>query len=415
MRSLLGILFIATLASMSAMEAASLLILCAIVFVGFNKQLSHFHFKVFKHNLLSNALIFWFIFSGIGLGLALGVSEGGLYLLGEFRWVFNLFLLALLFIIIKLENKSVLFASSIYSVVCAYAVAGSLLSYDLVKQREVLPIEHMSISRAGGLFSNPMTLAHSYGVFVCLFLAVVLLIPRNEKTAKYLNLSWMAGVLGALTLFLTFTRGVWISVFFAVLFMLFLVRRRLAGFFTVGVAALFAALFTFWEDFRNRVLYAFHPESMDQIRINLWRANWEIFKDNPWFGLGWGQNTKALPEYFAKLGITDERFIMITHAHNQPLHMLAGTGILGFAGFVAFNTVMFMMSWKLWKMIPLAEAWHRALVLAAMGAQVHFWFGGLFEANFEHSKMRYAMSFAWGVILWLYHEYISSKANKASV
>lgn len=397
---------------MSLMDLAGVLILIMVLGSFYRNKPRASDFGVGGNLTLIYSLAAWGGLALLGLVINLGFSGGITYWVGEFRWVLTVVLVTWIFLKLKLDLVSIKFSSISFTVASLYAVVSALVSYDFVKGVRIPPLEFGSISRAGGLFSNPMTLAHSYGVFVCLFLAVVLLIPRNQKTAKYLNLSWIAGVLGALTLFLTFTRGVWISVFFAVLFMLFLVRRRLALFFTIGVAALFAGLFSFWEDFRNRVLYAFHPESMDQIRINLWKANWEIFKDNPWFGLGWGQNTKALPEYFAKLGITDERFIMITHAHNQTLHLLAGTGILGFLGFVAFNVVFFVMSWRLWKLIPLSETWHRALVLAAMGAQVHFWFGGLFESNFEHSKMRYAMSFAWGVILWLYHDYISSKQQR---
>jgi O-antigen ligase len=254
-----------------------------------------------------------------------------------------------------------------------------------------------------------MTLAHQYGVLACLFLGVVLVLPRNRQNQVLLNWAWAAGALGALTLFLTFTRGVWLSMFMAAFFMIFMVRKKMALIFVAASGFGVGLLFLVWEGFRNRLLYAFDPQGYDQNRLNLWRANWEIFKDNPWFGVGWGQNKALLMEYYAKLGITDERFMMVSHAHNQTLHLLAGTGILGFLGFVAFNVVFFVMSWRLWKLIPLSEAWHRALVLAAMGAQVHFWFGGLFESNFEHSKMRYAMSFAWGVILWLYHDYMSSK------
>ena len=59
-------------------------------------------------------------------------------------------------------------------------------------------------------------------------------------------------------------------------------------------------------------------------RAVIWRGAWEAFVAHPWTGLT-GQGT-TFSDWWSAFGTTQER---VTHAHNQPLDLLARYGLLG--------------------------------------------------------------------------------------
>lgn len=79
----------------------------------------------------------------------------------------------------------------------------------------------------------------------------------------------------------------------------------------------------------ERIMYSldFSPNNANSLRLILWKANWAIFKDNLLLGVGYLENIKLLPSYYSKLNISNVEFY--SHAHNQYLQILAGSGVLG--------------------------------------------------------------------------------------
>jgi O-antigen ligase len=67
-------------------------------------------------------------------------------------------------------------------------------------------------------------------------------------------------------------------------------------------------------------------------RKMIWAGHFQIFKENPIFGAGYGQNTKALPRVYLEMGAPPDT--LVSHAHNQYLHLAAGTGILGLLSYL---------------------------------------------------------------------------------
>jgi O-antigen ligase len=63
-------------------------------------------------------------------------------------------------------------------------------------------------------------------------------------------------------------------------------------------------------------------------RLNVWHAAWIMFKDAPWFGLGWGEFDWGYFERASLLGVSaiGQR---VNHAHNLVLQLLAETGVVG--------------------------------------------------------------------------------------
>ncbi|NOQ15629.1 MAG: hypothetical protein GQ581_01065 [Methyloprofundus sp.] len=67
------------------------------------------------------------------------------------------------------------------------------------------------------------------------------------------------------------------------------------------------------------------------LRLEVWRAAWLMFTENPLVGVGSGEFNNALQEKI-EAGEVANIFIF-DHAHSVPIHLLAITGIVGFIGY----------------------------------------------------------------------------------
>ena len=239
--------------------------------------------------------------------------------------------------------------------------------------------------RLGGFMNNPMTLAHGYGIWVLFTFFFFIKNIKSDLKSRLLYL--LSFSIGAFTLLLTLTRGVWLALAISLLLLTLFYSKRIflaclgAGTTTLGLLMIFS------QKFKDRLFYSLSPENYDQIRWNLWKTNWEIIKDHPLIGVGYGQNKELLQSYFDKLHITTNT--MISHSHNQIIHWTAGTGFMGLLLIVGF------WGYLLYKSI---QTKNNDLIALTSSVLCFFFVGGLFEANFEHSKYKYMLMFAFAFI-----------------
>jgi O-antigen ligase len=183
-----------------------------------------------------------------------------------------------------------------------------------------------------------------------------------------------------------FTRGIWGACAIALVIMAFFTNARFAWRLSALLAVAFIALFFSWPQFHDRILFAFNFEkNYDGDRVALWRANWEMFLDHPLFGIGYGEYKTILRSYFDRLDMPPSQFA--SHAHNQYLHFLAGTGILGLTCFIAYVGYGLKMTIQGIRNSAQNISEKRFLV-GALGAQICFLISALTESNFERSKVR---------------------------
>lgn len=325
-------------------------------------------------------------FSCVALSFALNAHAGAPWLirLVEFKWILILYMM-IGFMRRDFPKAELLpFALLAIFFVDAYSLSAFAVGHDWITGEDA--------SRAGGPFSNAMTYAHSTAMLFCLLGGLVLI--RESVPSRLRPLLRFTFAATGLCVFLTFTRGVWLGLFVGLVTVTFLYRKRLGfnlfAFAAIGVATLAAT----WERFRERLLIITAHDSYDHERWTLWQANIQIWKDAPLLGIGYGENSRRLREYYDRLGVPTGFFE--GHAHNQFLHMAAGTGAIGLFFYFAVFAVFIRWNWRLIKTIT--EPWPLGLLWGALAAQISFLAGGLTEANFEHSKVRFMLMFIWAIV-----------------
>ncbi len=134
-----------------------------------------------------------------------------------------------------------------------------------------------------------------------------------------------------LCLILTYSRGAWLSVFAMVFFfglvwdkrvwLLFLVVPVVLVFYHGGVVT------------RIMSLFANNEDTSVSMRIDMWECTLDMIKDHLFLGIGWGAYQYVYPLYNE---LIEEAGIIIYHAHNMYLDIMAETGLLGFAMYMWF-------------------------------------------------------------------------------
>ncbi len=163
-------------------------------------------------------------------------------------------------------------------------------------------------------------------------------------------LAFFMGLIGSI---LPGSRGGWLAIpFFIILFLIYTPiknRYKLAGL-VISVIIMLGPYYSnaYVEQrvntgYTNAMDYLTAAESADLskllltsagARLEMWKAAWLIFKENPIFGVGSGNYSQEL---ITKMDAGEiERMPAYTHAHNELLHILAITGVVGFLGYLIF-------------------------------------------------------------------------------
>lgn len=357
--------------------------------------------------------------TAIGLAVNGTAKIDWVYDLGSQRWMFLLLSnsLALAYCFPTFKGYRVFLP--FVTLVALYAIVQTFTGLDLLRPGEHRAVQPLDLTashplwRSAGLFGSPLEYGYIAGQHVCLPLAIVLLgfserwqkrrsqnqnlAPDFELSQTLFAASMLAVALIGLSVVTTFTRGAWIAMVVSWAVMIFIAERRVALWFAAAGTTVFAALYASVEIFRLRVLSLFDTHyASNSERMFLWKANFAMFRDYPIFGIGYQENEARAGEYVARLG---NPHAFTGHAHNNYIQMLSGTGVTGFAAYIVLISFMLWLSWRLWQRIPRENFWHRALALAALGAQIDLHVGGFTECNFKAGVTSHNTMVAWAIVI----------------
>lgn len=240
--------------------------------------------------------------------------------------------------------------------------------------------------RIKAFFTNTMTYSYLFGMIFCLFFGYIIMKPQtSSRWLWYLALA----IVGS-SLLMTFTRGLWIALLIAIVVMTAVISRRFFMQTVVVLTLAIAVLISASPQVRQRVDKLIHLDNSNSIRLQIWKVNWEMFKDHPLLGVGYEQNSSFVQAYNVKL-FGKEGFV--GHAHNHFLQILAGTGIFGLICFLGFCIYFYLAAFWLWGMAASEDWLLKAIAVGSIGAQTVMHIGGLSEAIFVDRESNHMYTF----------------------
>lgn len=376
---LLLFFWIALQTSQSAVDLADFLLIVTAVWTAMKAHELPALGKAFRPYLLWPVWILVIV-----LGFVFGApveTKVALKLIWEFRWFLSFCSFIYLFKKMAWDEIQV---RSFSLVLLAFSVLDIILFF----------VDYDKDPRAGGLFGHSMPFAHTMGP-AALFLLFVGLKKSLEKNQALLwrGVYFLAPVLASALVVLSFTRGIWIGFATALLFCAVFLGRKVFVSSVLALVITGGILFYGSDRIQNRVMGKTNAESQsNNERMLYWKTNLQIFKDYPLVGIGYSQNNVHVEEYLKKEGV---EWLTGAHAHNQYIHFLAGTGVLGLACFLAFLVLifhsLFVRLLALRKQKILSDQYY--ILLGAFGGLLCFVIGSLTESNFSIAKNRFAFLF----------------------
>lgn len=310
--------------------------------------------------------------------------KGFWFQFGFMRWVLVLFGLVTTLEYVweeRFERKLIRLWMVLLAVTGAYGAFQCLTGIDFIRaSRHVVVEQGNGIYKAVGFLSFSLTFAYCIGIST-----LAIFRPALSQSGKWGTLVLALGIAGILS---SMSRGAWLAGLVCVLLYVVVQQRRYLIPTLAATAAVIGGLFLLGGPFATKItqMAQLHLDNSSAIRLDVWRGYWHMFLDHPLFGIGIFSGDKYLPEYYAKLGIVQE---FVSHAHNNELQFLAGTGLLGFLLYVSVSFIFLSKAWKLRDV----TSWGWSLFLA----QLFLHLGGLTEANFIDGEVNHSLVFVWAL------------------
>jgi len=225
------------------------------------------------------------------------------------------------------------------------------------------------------------------------------LLLLNEVRFKKIMLivSLLAFVMGFSASILSGTRGAWLSLpFFIALF--FIISPITKNFKALSITALLIILFVTYtsnDHFKIRLNSAYNNansyfdgnsqaiNTSTGLRLEMWKAAWKIFREQPIFGIGSGRYLKIL-ENKIKSGDAPKMHLF-DHPHSEPLYILVSLGLCGFAAYL----FLYISAGYYFYSSLIQSSTNTIKYLSALGLMVvgSFFIFGLTNYSFGHQIM----------------------------
>ena len=336
-----------------------------------------------KEILIGGDIFLWLMVLNTALGVGLSEKTEDFFVqFGFMRWV--LLLYALTHLIRRLQNEldpKYWFVfwrvwSTTAIVVSLYALLQALTGFDLLGHK-VSP--YHGLFKATGTFNMSLTFAYTMGI------STLMLVGRSL---------WLPAMAGAVSLAVSLARGAWmgmIPALFALLFYKFGKKVLLHFIATIG-ALLVGASFMPGIQERLMTFSNITADTSVTTRFSLWKSYWQIFLDHPIFGVGLFNGKLYLEPYYEKFQIG---YRLYSHAHNNWLYMLAGTGLVGTLLFLAWNVFIWKTAIQLLRTKDFQD---KAIVVSILAVQIFWQLGGLTECNFTDGEVNHFIVFTWAML-----------------
>lgn len=225
---------------------------------------------------------------------------------------------------------------------------------------------------------------------------------RSDRKSPVISprLALLAGLSGALILFLSYARTAWIALLigFALLFKKYLFPRLTRKQWVGGAIASIIAVGLFAQTplVKERIekLYGVNE------RFRLWQANFDFFTHRPLTGIGWLKTQEMSEHYFKSIDPVYYKGYFWGHAHSNFFEMLGGTGLLGLLAFLGWSLFTLRFAHRLSVRFELGrDYFHADFARGIFIALLLLHFNGLTNVTFWEGKVMHQQMLAVGMLL----------------
>jgi len=281
----------------------------------------------------------------------------------------------------------------------ADAILASLTStcYPVVKW---LAGPALKFQQASGFLEQPMAFAGQLQVFLMLALALLLGGGYKELPRFLQKKQAIIGVIVCLIigLVLASERSAWLGAIFGVLLLASRISIKVVVTAVLSLALVAGLSFAFIPFVKDRITMPFQGNDQSvKARVEIYKHAIEVFKASPVYGCG----VKGFPLLGSDAAMPDKGYF--DHAHSNYLHILATTGLIGFAAYIFMLAAIFNATFSSSKLKNSdvsagtdgqQEKFNRALALGLLAATAALCVSGLFEYNFGTGHVRLTYFFA---------------------
>lgn len=201
-------------------------------------------------------------------------------------------------------------------------------------------------NRLKGFLWNPNVYGMALATTIAFLLGLTFNFISTNKRIPILSSFTLAIAISSL--YVTYSRSSWLGVTAAVFLSAFLLRSNQLVRRIVSISFV-SSIIAFGVDFlslRSRLINSFDltDKASTSTRLEIWRANIQMFLDHPFIGVGYWRNTELLAKYSANISNEDLK----AHAHNQYLQILSTNGIIGLLAYLSIMIVGFSFFLKNW-------------------------------------------------------------------
>lgn len=179
-----------------------------------------------------------------------------------------------------------------------------------------------------------------FGAYLLVIISILTAFTLRERAVKKRTVFAVILLSLLLCLALTYSRGAWVSLAAIVLGLTLFYDKRFGLLFLLVPVVLAFYHGQVVERFLS--LFSGEDTSVD-LRFALWESTMAMIEEHPLLGVGWGAYFLAYPDYNFFI---QEEGVLIFHAHNMYLNMLAEVGIPGGMAFLLAFFAQGILCWR---------------------------------------------------------------------
>lgn len=267
------------------------------------------------------------------------------------NWMLLPFMYAILYVsILNFSRNTDSRKKLIYAL---FSVAAIVLVYGFIQYANVQDMAHDLVTQSwvdAGKFPllsrrmySTLENPNLFGTYLIMIIGFVssFFLQINEKKKKIILGIFLIALLSAAAL--TYSRTAWISLAIMVAGLGILYDKRIL----ILLLAIPIVAFFYHGQIAIRLMSLLsQSDTSASLRIGLWQSTIAMIQDHPFLGIGWGSYFLTYPDY--NFYIQDKTVIMY-HAHNMYLSIIAETGIIGGITYILLIFLHGYTSFKLYK------------------------------------------------------------------